>query len=69
LKYKILVSNDPQGTASSFAEEKAEATINGGTVPVRHVLTGPFLWIEIQIMSNGPSESPQASAWIMAIGV
>jgi len=69
LKYKILASNDPQGAANTWAEEKAEDTISGGSDPVRHVLTGPFVWVKIQIKSNGPSESPQASAWLMAIGV
>ena len=69
LKFKILVSNDLHGAANTWAEEKAEATINGGTAPVRYVLTGPFLWVEIQIASAGTDESPQASAWVVAVGL
>jgi len=69
LKYKILVSNDPQGGANTWAEEKAEATLAGAAIPVRVVLTGPFVWVDVQIASNGAGESPQGSAWFLAVGL
>jgi hypothetical protein len=69
LKYKILVSNDETGDVNTFAEEKAEATLAGAAIPIRYVLTGPFVWVEIQIMSNASAESPQASAWVVAVGL
>jgi hypothetical protein len=71
LKWKVLVSDDPEGAANTWAEEKAEATINGAATvaPVKHVISGPFCWVDVQIMSAGPAESPQASAWLLAVGL
>jgi hypothetical protein len=65
--WKVLVSNDPDGIAASFAEDKAEATLNPAT-RARHVITGPFIWVDVQVMSDTAAESPQASAWLLGVG-
>ena len=66
-KWKVLISNDPDAASTSFAEDKAEATLNPAT-QVRHVITGPFVWVDVQIMSDTAGESPQASAWLLGVG-
>ncbi len=67
LKYKILVTNDSDGV-DGWAEDKAEATLAGLT-GVKYNITGPFVWVDVQIMSNGSGESPHASAWLHAVGL
>jgi len=66
IKYKILVSNDPEGAANTWAEDKAEATLNGVTA-VRHVLTGAFVYVDVQIASNvADTHSDDVDAWLYA---
>jgi hypothetical protein len=68
LKWKVLVSNSLHGDADTWAEEKSEDTINGAStiLPVRYVLSGPFVWVDVQIESVGADQSPQGSAWLLA---
>lgn len=68
IKWKVLVSNDPEGAADTWAEDKAEATMNAGATPVRHVLTGPHLWVDVQFASNDAGESGEGNAWLMTVG-
>lgn len=69
LLFKVLVSNDVEGANGTWAEDKAETTITGGSNPIRHVLTGPFIWIDVQIKSVGAGESPHGSAWLLGVGL
>jgi hypothetical protein len=69
IKWKVLVSNDPEGASGTWSEEKAEATLNAGATPVRHVVSGPFCWCDIQIASNDPGESGEGNCWLMAVGL
>ena len=68
LKYKILVSNDPEGAASSFAEEKAEAVL-AANATARYVVSGSFLWIDVQVVDNVPASHAIANAWLHSCGV
>jgi hypothetical protein len=67
IKWKVLVSNDEQGASTTFAEEKAEATLAAVT-PVRYVLTGPFAWVDVQIASNTSGQSGEGNVWLLATG-
>jgi len=71
LNYKVLVSNDPEGIAGTWTEEKAETAIAGAAtpVPVKYEISAPYVWIDLQIASDGTDESPQASAWLLAVGL
>ena len=71
LNYQVLVSNDPEGAAGTWAVDKAETAIVGATtpVPVEYKITGPYVWIDLQIASDGSGESPHASAWLLAVGL
>lgn len=68
IKWKVLVSNDSQGTAGSWAELKAEATLAGSAVAA-YSITGIYGWIDIEIMSNATGTSGEGNAWILAAGI
>jgi len=67
INWKVLVSNDPEGAAGAWGEDKVEAVLNQGST-VRHVLTGPFLWVDVQIKSNVSGKSGEGNCWLMAVG-
>ena len=67
IDWKVLVSNDPEGAADTWAEDKAEATLTIAT-GVKHVLSGPFLWVDVQIKSNVSGKSGEGNCWLMAVG-
>jgi len=67
IDWKVLVSNDPEGAADTWAEDKAEATLLIAT-GVKHVLSGPFLWVDVQIKSNVSGKSGEGNCWLMAVG-
>jgi len=67
IAWKVLVSNDPEGAADTWAEDKAEATLLIAT-GVKHVLSGPFLWVDVQISSNVSGKSGEGNCWLMAVG-
>ena len=71
LNYRVLVSNDPEGAAGTWATDKAATAIAGAAtpVPIEYELTGPYVWIDLQVASDGTDESPQASAWLLAVGL
>jgi len=66
INWRILVSNDPEGAAGTWAEETTSAELAADT-PVRYVLTGAFVWVDVQIQSED-SASPQALVWLLAVG-
>jgi len=68
LNYKVLTSNDPKGAANTWAEEKAEATLAAGAV-ARHVLTGAFCWIDVQIVDTTGGQHAIGNAWLQACGI
>lgn len=67
LKWKILVSNDPEGASSSFAEEKAEAVL-AANAAVQHSVSGAFAWIDVQIVDNVEGNHATGNAWLNACG-
>jgi len=67
IDWKVLVSNDLEGAAGTWAEDKAEATLNQGAT-IRHVITGPFFWVEVQVKSNVSGKSGLGNCWLMAVG-
>ena len=67
IDWKVLVSNDPEGAAGAWADDKAEATLNQGAT-IRHVITGPFVWVDVQIKSNVSGKSGEGNCWLMAVG-
>jgi len=68
IKFKVLVSNDPQGSAASFAEEKSEATLVA-LASVRYVLTGVYAWVSIEIIDSSSGSHGIGNCWMMAVGV
>lgn len=68
INWKVLVSNDSEGAANTWAEDKAEATLLISTA-VRHVLTGPFLWVDVQFASGVSGKSGVGNCWLMAVGL
>ena len=66
IDWKVLISNDLEGISTSFAEEKSEASLSALTL-AKHVLSGPFIWIDVQIKSID-EDSPQATVWQVAAG-
>lgn len=70
IKYKVLVSNDEEGAANTWVEDKAEAVLNNSTSTIAsHVLTGPFLWVDVQIKSNSDGVHGTGNAWLHAVGL
>jgi len=67
IDWKVLVSNDPEGAVNTWCEDKAEATLNQGST-IRHVLTGSFFWVDVQIKSNVSGKSGLGNCWLMAVG-
>lgn len=67
LRWKVLVSNDVEGAANTWGEEKAEATLAALT-PIRYVLTGPFIWVDVQVASNVTDTPSEANCWLQACG-
>ena len=68
LKYKVLTSNAPQGSANTWAEEKAEATLAAGAIE-RYVLSGPFAWIDVQVVDATGGQHATANCWLVATGI
>lgn len=68
IKYKILVSNHKNGASSSYAEDKAEATLAAGSVE-RHVVTGCFGWVCVKIIDASAGDHGIGNAWLTACGV
>jgi hypothetical protein len=66
LNWKVLVSNDPEGAAGTWAEEKAEAALTGTSVS-KHLVSQPVIWVDVQIQSTDTS-SPQANVWLLGVG-
>jgi hypothetical protein len=66
ISWKVLVSNDSEGAAGTWAEEKAAADLSAESV-AKHVLSAAYTWIDIQVQSED-SESPQAATWILGVG-
>lgn len=67
LKWRVVVSDDPNGAADSWGILKAEDTLTGNTV-TPYAVVGTFCWVSIEIMSNGAGESPAGYCWMMAVG-
>ena len=65
--WKVLVSNDVEGAGDTWAEDKAEATLNQGST-IRHVISGSFLRVDVQIKSNVSGKSGEGNCWLMAVG-
>jgi len=65
IKYKVLASNDPDGAAASFAEDKTEATLAAGAAE-RYVLTGPFVWVDVQVRAATGGSQGTGNAWLYA---
>ena len=68
IDWKVLVSNDPEGAANTWCEDKSEATLLIST-GVKHVLSGPFFWVDVQIKSNVSGKSGLGNCWLMAVGL
>lgn len=68
IKYKILVSNHPQGLADTWAEEKAEATL-AAAAAASYTLTGPFVWVDVQIVDASSGNHGVGNAWLQSVGV
>ena len=68
IDWKVLVSNDPEGAVNTWSEDKSEATLNQGST-IRHVLTGSFFWVDVQIKSNVSGKSGLGNCWLLAVGV
>jgi hypothetical protein len=69
---KVYVSNDPEGSAASFAPLELVATEGVETVlPVAAAsaqpieIDMPYAWVDVQIQSEDEN-SPQATAWLIA---
>ena len=71
--YRGLVSNNPEGTSGTFtpvaldAEGNTSASLAGESSRPLEIYT-PWAWIDVQIKSEGDSESPQAAVWLLAVG-
>lgn len=66
INWKVLVSNDPEGAANTWAEDKASAELGTESI-VRHVLTGAFVWVDLQVESATDEEpSDNVDAWLYA---
>jgi len=64
INWKVLVSNDPEGADNTWAEDKVSAEL-GVNSAARHVLTGAFIWVDVQIESATDDEhSDDVDIWI-----
>lgn len=68
IKYKILGSNDPQGGTNTFAEDVSEQTLTAGSA-ARHVLSGPFVWIQVQVKDASGGSHGIANVYLLAVGL
>ena len=68
LKYKVDVSNDPQGAADTWAEEIAEQVLSAGAA-AKHVLSGPFVWVAIQVKDASGGSHAIANVYLLAVGI
>jgi hypothetical protein len=68
IKYKILVSNHPQGIADTWAEEKAEATL-AAAAAASYTITGPFVWVDVQIIDASGGSHGIGNCWLQATGI
>lgn len=68
IKWKVLVSNDPQGTTGSWGTEKAEDTLTAGSSEP-YVISGCFGWIDIQIVDATAPNHGTCSAYLYATGI
>jgi len=66
LKYKVLLSNDPDGASASYGEDKAETTIQESATGF-HITTIPSHWVDVQIKEASALESPHASCWLIGV--
>jgi hypothetical protein len=67
--FRVLVSDDPQGSDGSWGIDKVETSIAPSTVASPYVASGAFCFIDIQIMSAASGQSGEGTAWLLAVGV
>lgn len=67
IKYVVWVSNDPLGSAASFATEKTEATL-AALACERHVLSGSFAWVDVRIIDASGGAHGIGNAWLHSEG-
>lgn len=68
IKWKIQVSNEPQGAPDSWAEEKAEATLAPGATD-SYTLSGPFVWVNVLIVDASGGAHGLANIYLQATGI
>jgi hypothetical protein len=68
IKFKILVSNDLQGAANTWAVEKTEDVLAAGAA-YPHILSGAFCWVDVLIVDESAGDHGIGNCWLQACGL
>jgi hypothetical protein len=70
IQYRVLVSNDEEGAANTWAIDKADTDVVANNVTLeRHVVTGAFVWVDVQIKSKTADTHGTGNCWMYAVGL
>ena len=67
---KVLVSNDPEGSATSFVPLEVSTgvteTVIGEADGKPIMVSAPFHWVDVQVKSTSSSNATTVNVWLMA---
>ena len=70
IQYQVLVSNDEEGAANTWAINKAATDVAANNVTLEmHVVTGAFVWVDVQIKSKIADTHGTGNCWMYAVGL
>lgn len=70
IQYRVMVSNDEEGAADTWAIDKSDTDLVANSVTLeRHVVTGAFVWVDVQIKSKVADTHGTGNCWMYAVGI
>ena len=70
IQYRVLVSNDEEGAVNTWAIDKTDTDVVANNVTLgSHVVTGAFVWVDVQIKSKTTDAHGTGNCWAYAVGL
>ena len=70
IQYQVLVSNDEEGAVNTWATDKSATDVAANNAKLeRHVVTGAFLWVDVQIKSKVENSHGTGNCWMYTVGL
>jgi len=70
IQYRVLISNDEEGAVNTWAIDKTDTDVVANSVTLeRHVITGAFVWVDVQIKSKVEGDHGTGNCWMYAVGL